>query len=260
MNATKKNQPLVSVIIATFNCADTVGAAVESVIRQTYVNIELLVIDGGSKDGTLAELARFAGRIDRIVSETDDGIYDAWNKGVKLAGGEWICFIGADDVLMETAIEEYVRFIDKSGRGLKYVSSQVNLVKGNGEGRVIGEAWHWSVFRRFMNVAHVGSFHHRTLFQEYGFFDTSYKICGDYELLLRPKSRLLAGYFPSVTAKMAAGGISQSSLRLFRETYHAKISSGGRGRVASNVERLIAQLKWYIRVRLSWAGNLRSIR
>ncbi|NPT40346.1 glycosyltransferase [Paraburkholderia sp. 1N] len=260
MRDPKNLQPLVSVVMATFNCVETVRRAVESVARQTYPRTELVVIDGNSSDGTLAELQSLAACIDKFVSEPDKGIYDAWNKGVKLASGDWICFIGADDVLNDDAIGEYINFIRDSGEEFIYVSSQVKLVNDAAVARIVGGAWHWSLFRKFMNVAHVGSFHHRKLFHEYGLFDDRFKICGDYEILLRPRSQLAAGYFQKITVVMAAGGVSQSNSDLFSETYRAKISSGGRNKLLATWERCVAQLKWYMRVHVTKLFGLRGAR
>jgi glycosyltransferase involved in cell wall biosynthesis len=260
MQESKNSQPSVSVVIATFNCVGTVRRAIESVSRQTYARTELVVIDGNSSDGTLAELQSLAGCIDKCVSEPDKGIYDAWNKGVKLASGDWICFIGADDVLNDDAIEVYINFIRDSRNEFVYVSSQVRLMNESGVARIVGSAWRWALFRKFMNVAHVGSFHHRKFFHEYGFFDDGFKICGDYEILLRPRSKLAAGYFSKVTAVMAAGGVSQSNPDLFRETYRAKVYSGGRNKLLAAWERCVAQVKWYIRVHVTKLSGLRGAR
>nr|WP_249178713.1 glycosyltransferase family 2 protein [Burkholderia vietnamiensis] len=244
-----KDGPLVSVIIATFNCVQTVRRAIESVSRQTYKNTELIIVDGNSTDGTLKELEDSSADIDKFVSEKDNGIYDAWNKGIRLASGEWLCFIGADDVLLDSAISDYIQFID-ANPSFHYVSSKALLVDKRGRRREIGQAWKWRTFKRYMNVAHVGSLHHRDLFSRYGFFDEQFKICGDYELLLRPRERLAAGYFEKITAIMAAGGISQANSRIFNETYLAKVSAGGRDRLIAGWEKCWAQAKWCIKTSL----------
>ena len=98
-----------------------------------------------------------------------------------------------------------------------------------------------------MNVAHVGSLHHRLLFERYGLFDESYKICGDYEFLLRPGSNLHAAYLDEITVNMSVGGISSASFQVFKEAERAKTATGGRSILLSYVEKYWAIAKWKLR-------------
>lgn len=93
--------PIVSIIVSVLNGKTTLQQCIDSVERQTYPNRELIVIDGGSRDGTLELLAENGGKISAWVSAPDRGIYNAWNKGLALAQGKWICFLGADDFFWE---------------------------------------------------------------------------------------------------------------------------------------------------------------
>ncbi|MDH5645697.1 MAG: glycosyltransferase, partial [Candidatus Heimdallarchaeota archaeon] len=92
-----ENKPLVTIITAVLNGVDTLERTILSVISQSYTNIEYIIIDGGSTDGTIDIIRKYEHAIDCWVSESDTGIYDAWNKGVRLSNGEWIAFLGADD-------------------------------------------------------------------------------------------------------------------------------------------------------------------
>src|SRR5262245_10485080 len=202
-------RPLVTVITAVFNGEKDLEHAIRSVFRQTYDNVEYIIVDGGSGDATLDIIRTYEHAIDYWVSESDSGIYDAWNKGIRLATGEWIAFLGADDAYLERALESYVeRIIALGNNGYDYISSQANLVSDHGSVRTTGIEWNWYTVRRYMNVAHVGALHHRRLFEKYGLYDTSYKVCGDYEFLLRPGSRLRAAYLNAVTVDMRIGGES----------------------------------------------------
>ncbi|MBT9174201.1 MAG: PGL/p-HBAD biosynthesis glycosyltransferase [Syntrophomonadaceae bacterium] len=186
--------------------------------------------------------------IDYWVSEPDNGIYDAWNKGVRLSGGDWIAFLGADDIYMKGAIQAYVTSINACRDKLpQYVSSRVNLTSGSKVLRTIGQQWIWKVFSKYMNVAHVGSLHHRILFERYGLFDETYKICGDYEFLLRPGSDLRADYLNAITANMSIGGISSTNYLAFRETARAKVATGGRNVLLSQIEKYWVVVKWKLR-------------
>jgi glycosyltransferase involved in cell wall biosynthesis len=224
------SSPLITIITVVFNGAATIEKTILSVSGQSFRNFEYIVVDAASNDGTIGILERLSDRIDYWRSEPDAGIYDAWNKGVRWARGQWIGFLGADDEYYADALENYARFLSSHDDGtLQYASSRLDLVR---DGRVlatVGKAWSWPAFSRYMTVAHVGSLHHRSLFEQYGLFDAGYRICGDYELLLRPRAALRAGFLATTTARMALGGVSNLKPRaVLIETARAKRTSGGR--------------------------------
>ena len=156
-----KDEPLVSVVIAALNGVATLANAIQSVREQTYPNAELIVVDGGFTDGTVEILRRLNNQIDYWTSKPDSGIYDAWNKGVKLATGEWIAFLGSDDRYRPDAVARYIELIRTSGQPWDYVSSRVMEQCKNGLRRTRGTAWNWKTFRIHMNVVHIGSFHQK---------------------------------------------------------------------------------------------------
>jgi glycosyltransferase involved in cell wall biosynthesis len=244
----KCDNPLITIVIATLNSAGILRQSIESVAAQSYRSVELLIVDGGSVDGTLDVIRDMNGVVSTAVSEPDEGIYDAWNKGLRLAHGDWICFLGADDLLLVDALENYVRFIrDHRDQPPLFISSQAELVPESGKTRVVGNAWSWPAFSRKMDIVHVGALHHRDLFTKYGVFDTRYRICGDYDFLLRARNTLPAAFLPKVTVRLAASGVSRRDLGVFQETYRAKVESGGRLKAAARVELFVAHLKWRVR-------------
>lgn len=240
--------PLITVITVTYNAARMLEQTILSVINQDYPNVEFIIVDGGSNDGTLDILQKYEHAIDYWVSEPDNGIFDAWNKGVSLSSGDWVAFLGADDVYLDGALDAYAAAIAKNGgAALDYISSRVNLIKGDKIVRVIGSRWNWRAFRKYMNVAHAGSLHHARLFEQWNGFDLDYRICGDYELLLRPGADLRADYFDQTTVNMSIGGVSDANWRALFEMTRAKVHTGGRNVVLSYVEFGIAIVKWRIR-------------
>lgn len=237
------NEPLVTVIIAVFNGEKYIADAINSVANQTYTNIELIVIDGGSKDSTIDILRTHAEHIVYWVSEPDSGIYDAWNKGLAVANGEWIAFLGSDDLYYPTAIKDYVEYIAlHKSEDLDFVSSRIELVSSDLQPtKVVGERWTWDIFRKNMSVAHPGALHSRKFFSKYGVFDSRYRMAGDYEVLLRAREGLAAGFLDKITVMMRVGGAS-TDLAVFKENYRAKTESGGRNRLICYFEE---KRKWW---------------
>lgn len=218
---TGNENPQFSIIIACFNGEQTIKHAIESVFLQKNKNVELIVIDGASTDNTIGVLKECADKIDYWISEPDTGIYNAWNKGVRVARGKYISFVGADDILLPGALDAYARLTEAFPEA-EYLSSRVSYGDGR-SARIIGSPWQWSRFRRYMTVAHVGSMHRRSLYDRIGLYDESFRITGDYELLLRAGPTLRTAYMPDVTAVMGTGGISSGqSHRVFNETARAK--------------------------------------
>jgi glycosyltransferase involved in cell wall biosynthesis len=240
LNSPRKT-PKITVITAVYNGADFLEQAVLSVLDQSFEDFEYIIVDGGSTDGTIDIIRRYEHKIERWLSEPDSGIYDAWNKGLTLAQGEWIAFLGSDDALYPNALKDYAEFIDgHKGGQLDYISSCVDLVDQEMKRlETICEPWIWQKFRKRMKIAHVGSLHHRSLYERYGLYDANYKITGDYEFLLRPGSGLKAAFLGSVTAMMRNTGVSHNILETFREAKLAKFSTGKRNRVLCAIENMI---------------------
>lgn len=213
--------PRISVVIACYNAGATLAAAIESVAAQAREDVELVVIDGNSTDNTPAVIRQHADKIAYWRSESDTGIYDAWNKGIIAARGQYIAFLGADDVWLPGALDAYVGLIAASPEA-EYLSSRVQYGEGTTM-RIIGQPWDWARFQRYMTVAHVGSLHKRALFDRVGSYDDSFRITGDYELLLRAGPSLRTAFMDKVTVRMGVGGVSSGqSLRVFDETARAK--------------------------------------
>jgi hypothetical protein len=240
--------PLITVITVVFNGVKTLEETIKSVINQTYLNVEYIIIDGGSTDGTLDIIKKYEDTIDYWVSESDNGIYDAWNKAINVFMGSYAAFLGSGDVYSYEAISLYVDYILIYG-DVDYISSKIELYdkKKLEPLRIIGSKWEWNKFRKFMNVAHVGSLHYRKLFLNSGLFNIEYKIAGDYEFLMRSADNLRAGFVNKVTVKMDINGISHNSYKVFFETARLKDRFASRNRLAIYFEMIIAILKTFLR-------------
>lgn len=227
--------PLISVVVAVFNGKATLQQCLDSFARQSYARKELIVIDGGSTDGSVDILAANRHVLGYWVSEPDGGIYNAWNKALDHVNGEWICFLGADDYFWnEISLALMSAQLHQLPAGIDVAYGEIRVV--NAQGAVIhpfGVPWHGVKrrFRQLMSIPHQGTMHRRSLFQRHGRFDESFRIAGDYELLLRELKTADAFFVPNVivSAMRQGGGISSTpgnAWVVLRETRRAQLKNG----------------------------------
>ena len=248
------NTPFFSIITASYNSEKTIAVTIESILNQGFADFEYLIIDGNSKDTTLNiiqsyESAFKAKNINyRYISEKDKGVYDAWNKGVKMSSGQWISFLGSDDNYMPNALNTYFDHINNSG-DINYISSQVQLINANGENlSVFGKAYRWEKVIRDIDTAQVGSFHKKELFEQTGLFDTSYKIVGDLDFYIRCKDFIKPAYFREITAKMQNGGISNQIYTALKEALMVKLKYNYNPKLLSYYDFYSSLAKCYIKI------------
>lgn len=243
---TAPGRPLVTIVTSTYNAAKYLPQAIRSVREQRYGNIEWIVVDGASTDGTL-DLIRDSGDVIRSwISEADKGIYDAWNKGLQLAQGEWVLFLGADDQLLPDAIESMLKVADESPVTLDLITGKTGLYSGEIKRRTVGKPWEWERFRKYMCVAHVGAMHHVSYFSRYGHFDNTFRIAGDYEMLLRAGAGLRAGFVDDEIARVQVGGASNQKA-VFMETFRARLRHGACTYPTGMMDAGWAWFKWNVR-------------
>lgn len=211
----------ISIITATYNASNSLGRLINSVAQQKADCIEFIIIDGNSKDKTLDIIQQNESFVDYWISESDTGVYDAWNKGVQVARGEWIMFLGADDVLLPNGIGKYLDLLVKVDlSNYDYISARNRYVDEKGRRlKNLGQKADWKFMRKGMSAAHVGSLHNKkNLFLADGLYNLDFKICADYELLLRKKQYLNSYFMDEVVAEMNVGGMS-FSVKAIYETY-----------------------------------------
>ena len=226
--------PLVSIIVAVFNGKDTLQQCIDSVAQQTYPNKELIIIDGGSKDGTVDLIKANREKIVYWISEPDRGIYNAWNKGLAQAKGEWICFLGADDYLWDTQVlKRMAAQLEKLPSSIRVAYGQIMMLSAEGQELYsVGEPWQEvkESFKQYMTIPHQAVMHRRSLFERHGKFDESFRIAGDYELLLRELKTGEAVFIPDIiTTGMRVGGISSqpgNTMKALREFARAQRMHG----------------------------------
>lgn len=245
--------PRISVVVATFNAADTLQGCVDSVAAQAHPETELLIADGGSTDGTLELLRRNEYKIARWESAPDRGIFDAWNKAVSWASGDWVCFLGADDrFFRDDVLERMVpRLAEAEARGVRVVYPRLAVVTAGGKlAETIGRPWGEirDLYKQDAVVPHPGTMHHRGLFEEHGRFDESFRMAADYEFLLRELKSRDALFVPEVIGvAMRAGGVSSvpsHQLLNTREVARARRMNGITGFAPSLFRRRLRALAY----------------
>jgi glycosyltransferase involved in cell wall biosynthesis len=227
-----------SIIISTFNDAELLRQTLNSLAACGVISSEILIIDGGSNDGTDRVISEFSHVVSHYIS--------AWNKGLCLSKGSYISFLGAGDYYIDDGLQRLIDF-SFANKDADLILSNVNLVKKDRFVRQLGCDWSWKIFRRNMNIAHVGSFHSRRLFNSYGMFDVSYRIAGDYEFLLRSRDSLKTVYLDRVTVQMEAGGVSQINPLVFIESEHAKIKHKSVSPFLARLDTYVSRIKHNIR-------------
>lgn len=224
-----------TVITAVYNRVDTIGQALESVAQQSYKDVEHLVVDGASSDGTLQAIREREHEKMRVMSEPDTGIYDALNKGISAASGDVIGLMHSDDFFAhDDALANVARCFARTGADAVY--GDLDYVSAKDPDQIIR---HWrsgtytrQKLKRGWMPPHPALFVRREVFDRHGAYDTSYQIAADYDAMLRWlwKGNIHAAYVPEVLIKMRVGGESNRSLgRLLRkskEDYRALHANG----------------------------------
>ncbi len=182
MEQEEHKEPLVSIITVVLNAAGTIDEAVQSVLEQGYRPLEYIVIDGGSNDGTWDKLQAYSDRIDLLLQEKDEGIYDAMNKGIERASGDLIGILNADDRYLPGAIERAVTAYRRERAGIVHGAMEVRFPEKK-EGRINHGNKELLPYKASIN--HPTCFVHRSIYESLGNFDTRYRISADHEFLLR---------------------------------------------------------------------------
>lgn len=240
--------PLVSVIIAVYNSGATLERAIQSVVSQTMPRVELILIDGGSTDGSLDLLKRYEHSIDYWLSEPDAGIYDALNKGISRATGEWLYFLGSDDVLVDDNVFASV-FSQPHDTGFLYG----DVFYGD-TGEIYGGAFSKRMLLK-VNLCQQGIFYRAGLFTVLGAFDLTYPLVADWEFNMRAFARkdvkpvhidvVIARYsLAGASSKMVDSAFARDRYALVME--HFGLSYWALARLLLLKDHLVANYRKYV--------------
>lgn len=244
----------VSIITVCFNSAATIEGTLKSVISQDYSNIEYIIVDGLSTDDTLQVVNRYKEKITALVSEKDEGIYFAINKGIELATGDIIAILHADDFYADSKVISRVVKAFQT-HGVNTVYSDLQYVDRQESFKVIRN-WKAGTYNRTLFLKgwmppHPAFFVTRTCYEKFGTFNTLLKSSADYELMLRLlyKHNCTTFYIPEVLVKMRVGGQSNKSLsnriRANREDKKAWKLNGLDSHLLTFIRKPLSKLKQF---------------
>lgn len=210
--------PRISLITVSYNSNKTISDTINSVLSQTYPNIEYIIVDGGSTDGSVEVVRSFGTKISKFISEPDKGIYDAINKGIRLATGEIIGILNSDDFFYDKNVIQNIA--DAFAQGdVDAVYGDVFFVDKNNLSSVkryySSGSFKPGKFKFGFMPAHPSFFCRRELFEKFGYYKEDYKIGADFELLLRFMliNKIKYKYLDIVTTVMRTGGASNKSFK-----------------------------------------------
>ncbi len=231
---------VISIITVSFNAEQTIERCISSVINQKFNKIEYLIIDGGSTDDTKKIINKYKDKIKIVVSEPDKGIYDAMNKGIKLATGDIIGMLNADDFFADENILSYVADAfnlhnpDVLYGDLDYVNSSNKVIRSWKSGNYIYGMFNWGWM-----PPHPTFYCKKSYFEKFGCYSLNYGTAADYELMARflHLNKLSAYYLKKVMVKMELGGASNNSMynrmKVIKNDYNAMVKNGIRFAVIS---------------------------
>jgi glycosyltransferase involved in cell wall biosynthesis len=202
--APRINQPFITIITVVFNAEKSIERTIHSVITQDYNHIEYIIIDGASTDDTVPIIKKYADKISYWISETDNGIYDAMNKGIDAAKGDWIYFLGAGDVMLNVTakVTQYLKDHNTVYYGDVYRLDYLSLYDG-----------HFSPFRlAIRNICHQAIFYPAAAVRKYK-FNTKYRVQADHNLNMQlyGDKQFRLKYIPVIVCNYEGAGISEAN-------------------------------------------------
>jgi glycosyltransferase involved in cell wall biosynthesis len=215
----------ISIITVTYNSEKTLERTIQSVINQTYKDIEYIIIDGGSTDKTIDIIKKYENKIDYWISEKDNGIYDAMNKGIKVAKGDYIGLLNSDDWLELNAIEKIVNTI-QNNKDIDIIHANVRYIKKNSQ-KIYKPKLNKSAFLwHGMSYYHPTYYVRREVYKEL-LYDDKYKLLADYKFTLECFKRKYKFYYlDEVITNFSAGGVGTVFWDRIREGHNIRKEYG----------------------------------
>jgi glycosyltransferase involved in cell wall biosynthesis len=210
-----------SIIIAVKFFGDEINATLSSLLLLPKTLVEVIVVNGSGRRILMYEELLPEQQSMYILQGPDKNIYDAWNKGLAVARGEYVAFIGSGDLVRKDYFSRMHESALKTGADL-ILCKQMQWLEDRKPLRELGRPWVWKEFQKKFSIPHIGCWHKRALFLQYGGFDDSFFVAGDYEWLLRVGKNIQSAFVDEVLVDVTVGGISDNGNRVFMESKRAR--------------------------------------
>jgi glycosyltransferase involved in cell wall biosynthesis len=250
------NPPQISIITVCLNAMEFIEQAIQSVLGQSYPQVEYIIIDGGSTDKTVEVIGKYASRLAYWHSKPDRGLAHAFNLGVAQAHGDWLLFLNADDILLTpTVIDAMVPHLIRYDWADVVFGNMISLTREKDPKpvplcKIGGHPWRWQEFRRRNMIPHQAAFTHRLFFDRVGGFDETYRMAMDYDHFLRARENLRAQFVPLTLVGMRAGGVCvENIVDTLAEFRRAQIKNRA-------LPRWIAEVNFLLRLGRLYAGKM----
>jgi glycosyltransferase involved in cell wall biosynthesis len=208
-----KGKPFFSVVIPTYNCAETLDTAIDSLLSQEFGDFEIIIVDGLSVDRTLEIIGSFNSEKIKMISEKDNGVYDAMNKGIKMAKGEWIYFLGSDDRLYENStLKKIANLISQYCPDMIYGNV---LIEGESIWAKDGQIYNGEYLIEKLvrsNICHQAVFYKRLLLLEAGGYNIDYVVCADWDINFNFFANYKIQYTNQIIAFFTSSGLSSAKV------------------------------------------------
>jgi glycosyltransferase involved in cell wall biosynthesis len=207
----------VSIVTVAYNAASTIKDTIESVLSQKGIDLEYIIVDGGSKDDTVQIIESFGDQIHKFISEPDKGIYDGMNKGVKMATGDVVGILNSDDFYMDENVLQKV--ISKFTEDIQAVYADLVYVDQFDTDKItrtwVSKKYEEDAFIKGWMPPHPTFFVRKEIYDKFGYYSLELRSAADYEFMLRVihKHKISMSYLPEVIVKMRAGGESNASFK-----------------------------------------------
>ena len=251
--------PLISIITISYNSKKYIEQCINSVIYQEYSSYEYIIIDGGSKDGTVDVIKKYSNKLSYWHSLPDRGMSHAFNLGLEQTNGSWIIFLNSDDFFINKSALSNIEPYLLSSSNYDVVHGMINIIQRHHDEEIIykniGADWKWGIFRKRSTIPHPAAFTNRNLYNEVGLYDENYRNALDYELYLRKGKYLKVKYAPVVLTNMRDEGISKiTPRRSLKESRNAIIKNNA-------LPFLLAHLNYFINLsKLTGSNCLKKIK
>ncbi len=243
----------ISIITVCFNSINTIQDTIESVINQTYSNIEYVIVDGGSSDGTLDIISKYLPKINIFISEKDNGIYDAMNKGIQKSTGDVIGIINSDDFYNDINVISNVMNHFNVDDNLDIVYGDISYIKNDNKNKIVRKWNSLNYYNKFFENGnmppHPSLFVKKQIYLESGNYDLNFHIAADFDFMLRifKESKYQKKYIDLAIVKMRTGGISNRNFfKNSKELNNIWIKNKGFIPSFFHFKRIVIKFKQYI--------------